>query len=119
MSLINWRPLPARYSFVVTKIKKMKKVIVAAALLLAIGTTRASQTWGHTDERNILSSELPTTLQSDIRSNYTGYWITELAEAGEGRHVKYTLTLENADQVLHLRAGKDGQWEVVETVVKA
>jgi hypothetical protein len=119
MSLINWWALRVRYSFVATKIKKMKKVIVAAALLLAIGTTRASQTSGHSDERNILSSELPTALQANIKSGYAGYWITELAEAGEGKHVKYTLTLENADQVLHLRAGKDGQWEVVETVVKA
>lgn len=120
MPLINWRALPVRYSFVVTKIKKMKKLIVAAALLLAIGTTRASQTsFGHTDERNILSSELPVALQTNIKTDYAGYWITELAEAGEGKHVKYMLTLENADQVLHLKAGKDGQWEVVETVVKA
>lgn len=96
----------------------MKKTIAAGALLLIIGTTRASQTTRHSDDRNILSNELPAALQSDIKSSYTGYWITELAEEGKDKHVKYTLTLENADQILHLRAGKDDQWEVVSTVTK-
>jgi hypothetical protein len=72
----------------------------------------------HSEERNILSSELPVNLQSDIKSTYAGYWITELTEEGEGKHVKYSLTLENADQIVHLRAGKSAEWELVSTVVK-
>jgi hypothetical protein len=86
---------------------------------MAISTTYAGPWAKHIEERNILSSELPVSLQSDIKSSYAGYWITELTEEGEGKHVKYNLTLENADQVVHLRAGKAAEWEVVNTIVKA
>ena len=96
----------------------MKKTLVASALLLIIGTTRASETRKHSDEHNILSTELPVALQSSIKTAYSGYWITELTEEGKDKHVKYTLTLENADQILHLRADKTGEWEVVDTTAK-
>lgn len=108
-----------RISFVPTKITRMKKLVIGAALLMIIGTTYARPSTKHSEERNILSSELPVTLQSDIKSAYAGYWITELTEEGEGKHVKYSLTLENADQIVHLRAGKSAEWEMVSTTVKA
>jgi hypothetical protein len=101
------------------KITDMKKLVIGAALLMVIGTTYARPLTKHPEERNILSSELPVGLQSDIKSAYAGYWITELSAEGEGKHVKYSLTLENADQVVHLRAGKSTEWEVVNTSVKA
>lgn len=97
----------------------MKKLLVGAAFLLLIGTTRAAQTSKHNEEHNILSSELPAPLQSDIKTTYTGYWVTELTEEGKDRHAKYQLTLENADQIIHLRAGRDDSWTVVSTIVKA
>jgi hypothetical protein len=96
----------------------MKKLVLGAALLMVISTTYARPITKHNEERNILSSELPVSLQSDIKSTYAGYWITELTEEGEGKHVKYNLTLENADQVVHLRAGKSAEWEMVNTIVK-
>ena len=96
----------------------MKKTLVAAALILIISTTRASETRKHSDERNILSTELPGALQSSIKSAYSGYWITELTEEGKDKHAKYTLTLENGDQILHLRADKANEWEVVSTTAK-
>jgi|GEM_PF-1686523 hypothetical protein len=96
----------------------MKKLVLGAALLMVISTTYARPITKHNEERNILSSELPVSLQSDIKSTYAGYWITDLTEEGEGKHVKYNLTLENADQVVHLRAGKSAEWEMVNTVVK-
>jgi hypothetical protein len=96
----------------------MKKTMVAAALFLIISTTRASETRKHSDEHNILSTELPVALQSSIKMAYSGYWITELTEEGKDKHAKYTLTLENADQILHLRADKADEWEVVSTTVK-
>lgn len=97
----------------------MKKIVFGVALIFAIGLTQAAPVSSHNDEQNISSSALPTTLQSDIKSSYAGYWITELKSEGEGKHVKYLLTLENADQVVHLRAGKADNWEVVSTTVKA
>ena len=96
----------------------MKKLVVGAALLMAISTTYARPLTKHNDERNILSTELPVPLQSDIKSTYAGYWITELTEEGEGKRVKYFVTLENADQIVHLRADKSAEWELVSTVVK-
>jgi hypothetical protein len=117
-SFVNRRPSDKRYSFALTKNEKMKKTMVAAALLLLISTTRASETRKHSDEHNILSTELPVALQSSIKTAYSGYWITELTEEGKDKHAKYTLTLENADQILHLRADKGDSWEVVSTTVK-
>ena len=97
----------------------MKKVVLGAALLLALSTTQAASHTGHSDERNILSSELPAALQSDIKTIYAGYWITDLKEEGAGKHSKYFLTIENPDQVLHLRADKGEDWEVITTDVKS
>lgn len=100
----------------------MKKIVLGAALLLAIATTQAAPAERHGrpgDEHNILSSELPAPLQSDIKTTYTGYWITDLKEEGAGKHTKYFLTIENPDQVLHLQADKNDGWEVVGTDVKA
>ena len=92
--------------------------MVAAAFFLIISTTYASQTTKHFDEHNILSSELPVALQSSIKTTYPGYWITELTEEGKDKHAKYTLTLENADQIIHLRADRADEWEVVSTTPK-
>jgi len=97
----------------------MKKIVLGAALLLALGTIQAAPRVSRGDERNILSSELPAALQSGIKTTYTGYWITDLKEEGSGKHTKYFLTIENPDQVLHLQADKTDGWEVVSTDVKA
>ena len=97
----------------------MKKLLTGAALLLVMSTTYASQSGNHKDEHNIVSTTLPTALQSDIKKDYAGYWITALTQEGEGRHAKYQLTLENADQTVHLRSGNAESWEVVSTNVKA
>jgi hypothetical protein len=97
----------------------MKKLVIGAALLMAMSTTYARPLTKHSEERNILSSELPVSLQSDIKSTYAGYWITELTEEGEGKRAKYSLTLENADQIVHLRAGKSAEWELISASVKA
>jgi hypothetical protein len=104
---------------VVVKIKNMKKIILGSALLLSIGMTQAAPLFAHGGDQNILSSALPTTLQSGIKKSYAGYWITDLKSFGVGKHVKYMLTLENADQVVHLRAGRAGGWEVIDTTGKA
>ena len=96
----------------------MKKIVLGAALLLALGTIQAAPA-ARSGERNILSSDLPATLQSDIKTTYTGYWITDLKEEGSGKHTKYFLTIENADQVLHLQADKTEGWELVSTDIKA
>lgn len=96
----------------------MKKIVLGLALLLALGTIQAAPSI-RGGQHNILSSELPTALQSDIKTTYSGYWITDLKEEGAGKHTRYFLTIENADQVMHLQANKGDSWEVVSTDVKA
>ncbi len=91
--------------------------MIASTLFLLVSMTQASPMMKHNDEHNISSSELPAALQTDIKTTYGTYWVTELTEEGEGKHAKYLLTLENADQILHLRAKADG-WEVISTTVK-
>src|SRR5258708_38658671 len=56
--------------------KSMKKIIVGAALLLMIRTAHATQAVKHSDERNILSTELPVNLQSGIKNQYGGFYFT-------------------------------------------
>jgi hypothetical protein len=97
----------------------MKKVFLGAALLFALASVQAAPSMSRGDQHNIISSELPAPLQSDIKTTYTGYWITNLKEEGAGKHTKYFLTIENPDQVLHLQADKNDGWEVVGTDIKA
>jgi hypothetical protein len=96
----------------------MKKIVFGAALVFTIGMAQAAPVSSHNEEHNISSSGLPAALQSGIKTSYAGYWVTDLKQDGEGKHVKYLLTLENPDQVVHLRAGKADGWEVVSTTVK-
>jgi hypothetical protein len=68
--------------------------------------------------RNILSSQLPTDLQADLKSSYGDYWITELFELnGEGQNCYY-ISLENADTKLVLRSTGDNTWEVYQQTDK-
>lgn len=68
--------------------------------------------------RNILSSQLPIQLMMDLKSNYSGYWISELFELnGDGENYYY-VTLENADSKITLRSTNSSDWEVYEKAPK-
>ena len=68
--------------------------------------------------RNILSSQLPTELMTNLKSNYSDYWITELFELnGEGQNCYY-VSLENADTKLVLRSTGDNTWEIYQQTDK-
>src|SRR5260221_14012511 len=68
--------------------KSMKKIIVGAALLLMIRTAHATQAVKHSDERNILSTELPVNLQSGIKNQYGGGLINEKAPKRNRKEAK-------------------------------
>src|SRR5450755_740529 len=103
----------------------MKKTFLGVALLLLISATHASaadrapQNGQPGGDRNILSSELPAALLADIKKDYKDYWITELIEEGKVKHPEFVLTLENADQILHLRSSDSETWVLMSTSVKA
>src|SRR5260221_8220174 len=73
--------------------KSMKKIIVGAALLLMIRTAHATQAVKHSDERNILSTELPVNLQSGIKNQYGGDLITERNPGRDGKQAENILSL--------------------------
>ena len=61
--------------------------------------------------RNILSSQLPFNLASDIKSNHKQAWITDLFEIGSNGETTYYVTLETADAKVILRSHGVTGWE--------
>ena len=47
--------------------------------------------------RNISSLDLPITLQTKLRNDFSGYWIADLVEYSTPGGTSYYVTLENAD----------------------
>lgn len=73
--------------------------------------------WYSTDEgkllgvvRNIVSSQLPIKLQSDLRRNYSDLWISDLFEVADQHSTTYYVTLENADNKLVLKSTGSQGW---------
>ena len=102
----------------------MKKIVLGAALFLLVNSIHAvaadhvSHNGQPHTERNILSTQLPTALIADIKQNYKEYWITELSEEGRDKHPDFSITLENADQIVHLHSGNSENWVIASTTVK-
>lgn len=61
--------------------------------------------------RNIVSSQLPITLLSDLKKNYNGYWITDLFEMASDNTTSYYVTVENGDQSVVLKSSGLNSWE--------
>lgn len=68
--------------------------------------------------RNILSTQLPTTLRKDLKKEYKDYWISELYEQGSNKHPIYYITIENADQVVKMDATGSKNWTIQSTAIK-
>lgn len=62
--------------------------------------------------RNIVSTQLPINLFTDLKKNYNAYWITDLFEMAANHENVYYLTLENSDQKLVLKSSGSNGWEV-------
>jgi hypothetical protein len=62
--------------------------------------------------RNILSTQLPLGLQTELRKDYGNYWITDLFEMAAGNETVYYITLEDADQSVTLKSYGTGMWTV-------
>jgi hypothetical protein len=116
----------------------MKKAIMGAALFLVIGLAQASAsgikqaTSGVSPatsgvnpaigqpgtQHNILSSQLPGALLTDIKKEYKDYWITECSEIDQKKKADYFITLENADQIVQLHSSDSENWVLTNTSVK-
>jgi len=62
--------------------------------------------------RNIVSSQLPINLLTDLKKNFSTNWITDLFEMASNNENVYYVTLENSDQKLILKSSGTTGWEV-------
>lgn len=62
--------------------------------------------------RNIVSSQLPLNLLSDLKKNYTGFWISDLFEMASKGDTAYYMTVENGDYSIVLKSNGSSGWEV-------
>ena len=60
--------------------------------------------------RNIRSLELPISLQTNLKNNYSGYWISDLFEMSNSEGTSYYITMENADSKVVLKSVGSGKW---------
>jgi hypothetical protein len=62
--------------------------------------------------RNIVSDQLPISLLTSLKRDYTGFWISDLFEMAADDLTTYYVTLENADKKIVLRSSGIDSWEV-------
>jgi hypothetical protein len=68
--------------------------------------------------RNISSTELPIGLQTNLRNNYSSYWISDLFEVSSYEGTSYYITLEKADSKLVLKSDGTGKWSSFKKIAK-
>jgi len=61
--------------------------------------------------RNIVSSQLPINLLSDLKKNYSTYWISDLFEMAADNSTAYYVTVQNGDQTIVLKSFGAAGWE--------
>jgi len=60
--------------------------------------------------RYISSLQLPITLFSDLKNDYSKYWISDLFEVSNSEGLHYYVTLETADTKLMMHSSNGGSW---------
>jgi hypothetical protein len=69
--------------------------------------------------RYISSLQLPLTLQTGLRNDYSKYWISDLFEMADKDGTAYYVTLENADAKIVLQSTDGKNWYTFEKNKKA
>lgn len=69
--------------------------------------------------RNITTADLPFALQANLKNDYAGYWVSDLAEVTKSEGTTYYITLENADTKLVLKAAGGYNWSQYKKIKKA
>lgn len=62
--------------------------------------------------RNIVSDQLPITLLTDLKKNYSDYWISDLFEVASDDQTSYYVTLESKDKTVILKSEGTSSWSV-------
>jgi 2TM domain len=61
--------------------------------------------------RNMVSGQLPISLLSDLKNNYSGYWISDLFEMVTNEGTSYYVTIEDSTQKIVLKSQGYNGWE--------
>jgi hypothetical protein len=67
---------------------------------------------------NILSADLPVSLQNELKKKFNGYWITSLSRFYVRDVPGYFVCLENADQQIMLKTDDKQNWQLYKTFNK-
>ena len=62
--------------------------------------------------RNITSDQLPINLLSELRKDYSDYWISDLFEMATDNQTTYYVTIENGDKKIVLKSEGTNFWFV-------
>lgn len=62
--------------------------------------------------RNIVSEQLPINLLTQLKTEYSGFWISDLFEVASDDQTTYYVTLENADKKIVLNSVNAADWNV-------
>jgi hypothetical protein len=68
--------------------------------------------------RNLVSTQLPINLQSDLKKEYGQYWITELFEFATEDQTIYYAIVENGDNKISLKTSGGYEWSVFKKTKK-
>ena len=68
--------------------------------------------------RNILSSQLPINLLSNLKKDYSTFWISDLFEISSSSDASYYVTLQNSDHYLILKSNGISGWELYKKAKK-
>jgi len=69
--------------------------------------------------RNITSDQLPISLLTELKKEYTEYWITDLFEIASDDQTSYYVTLENSEKKIVLKSQGANFWSVFSKEKKA
>lgn len=62
--------------------------------------------------RNIISDQLPISLLTNLRRDYSDYWISDLFEISADGQTFYYVTVENSDKKIVLKSEDTSGWDV-------
>jgi len=68
--------------------------------------------------RNISSLELPFSLQTSLKKNYSKFWISDLFEISNNEGTSYYITVENAGSKVVLKSNGTSKWETYKKMTK-
>ena len=60
--------------------------------------------------RNISSAQLPVSLQSSLKKNYSNYWISDLFEIANNDGTSYYVTMEDGNKKIVLKSSGGTDW---------